>query len=220
MFIDVYSISLHKKEDMEYTFNNVKVESVKDGWFKSSVFNVFIGSNSFKHTELNSLNQDNIIRPSKKGRGSCVLVNGKCIKEWISKSYRLSLFEKKFFIHELFVQGLVSDSDISLRKIDESEFFFELKSFMESSGINFTIERQYPIEPYCVDILINKSIVVEIDENRHIGYDKIDEINRTNFLIGKGYKIIRIDNKVNIGKFIGIVYKCIMDNNFELYKTY
>ena len=87
-------------------------------------------------------------------------------------------------------------------------------------GKNFTIERQYPIEPYCVDILINKSIVVEIDENRHIGYDKIDEINRTNFLIGKGYKIIRIDNKVNIGKFIGIVYKCIMDNNFELYKTY
>ena len=71
-----------------------------------------------------------------------------------------------------------------------------------------------------VDILINKSIIVEIDENRHIGYDKIDEINRTNFLIGKGYKIIRIDNKVNIGKFIGIVYKCIMDNNFELYKTY
>lgn len=82
---------------------------------------------------------------------------------------------------------------------------------MESSGINFTIERQYPIEPYCVDILINESIIVEIDENRH---------NRTNFLIGKGYKVIRIDNKVNIGKFIGIVYKCIMDNNFELYKTY
>lgn len=51
---------------MEYIFNNVKVESVRDGWFKSSVFNVFIGSNSFKHTELNSLNQDNIIRPSKK----------------------------------------------------------------------------------------------------------------------------------------------------------
>lgn len=119
------------------------------------------------------------------------------------------MFEKKFF-----VQGLVSDSDISLRKIDESELF------MESSGINFTIERQYPIEPYCVDILINKSIIVEIDENRHIGYDTIDEINRTNFLIGKGYKVIRIDNKVNIGKFIGIVYKCIMDNNFELYKTY
>lgn len=66
---------------------------------------------------------------------------------------------------------------------------------MGSSGINFTIERQYPIEPYCVDILIN--------ENRHIGYDTIDEINRTNFLIGKGYKVIRIDNKVNIG----IVYK-------------
>ena len=103
MFICVYSISLHKKEDMEYIFNNVKVESVRDGWFKSSVFNVFIGSNSFKHTELNSLNQDNIIRPSKKGRGSCVLVNGECIKEWISKSYRLSLFEKNFFIHELFV---------------------------------------------------------------------------------------------------------------------
>lgn len=130
-------------------------------------FNVFIGSNSFKHTELNSLNQDNIIRPSKKGRGSCVLVNGECIKEWLSKSYRLSLFEKKFFIHELFVQGLVSDSDISLRKIDESEFFFELKSsgiiwnYLESSGINFTIERQYPIEPYCVDILINESIIVK-----------------------------------------------------------
>lgn len=34
---------------MEYTFNNVKVESVKDGWFKSSVFNVFIGSNSFRY---------------------------------------------------------------------------------------------------------------------------------------------------------------------------
>ena len=62
--------------------------------------------------------------------------------------------------------------------------------------------------------------IVEIDENRHIGYDTIDEINRTNFLIGKGYKVIRIDNKVNIGKFIGIVYKCIMNNNFELYKTY
>lgn len=104
---------------MEYLFNNVKVESVRDGWFKSSVFNVFIGGNSFKHAELNRLNQDNIIRPDKKGRGSCVLVNGECIKEWISKSYRLSLF-----------------------------------------------------------------------------------------------------NKVNIGKFIGIVYKCIMNNNFELYKTY
>lgn len=68
----------------------------------------------------------------KKGRGSCVLVNGECIKEWISESYRLSLFGKKFFIHGLFVRGLVSDSDISLGKTDESEFFFELKS----SGIN------------------------------------------------------------------------------------
>lgn len=74
--------------------------------------------------------------------------------------------------------------------------------------------------PLGVSSSLNKSIIVEIDENRHIGYDTIDEINRTNFLIGKGYKVIRIDNKVNIGKFIGIVYKCIMDNNFELYKTY
>lgn len=40
----MYIPYLHKKGDMEYTFNNVKVESVKDGWFKSSVFNVFIGS--------------------------------------------------------------------------------------------------------------------------------------------------------------------------------
>ena len=74
-------------------------------------------------------------------------------------------------------------------------------------GLKF--RRQYPVENYIVDFVCNeKKLIIEVDGGQHndkkqVEYDK----KRTEFLEGKGYRVLRFWN-------------CDIDNNIEgVYQT-
>lgn len=69
------------------------------------------------------------------------------------------------------------------------------------NGVKFV--RQYPIGPYIVDFACRKkSIVIELDGGQHNEIqNKINDDKRTEYLISKGYKVLRfwnseIDNNI------------------------
>lgn len=74
----------------------------------------------------------------------------------------------------------------------------------------FKFLRQYPIEPYIVDFICReKKIIIEIDGGQHNQPDDIEyDIERTNFLNSRGYKVIRFWNN-DIDNNIDGVYKIL-----------
>ena len=59
----------------------------------------------------------------------------------------------------------------------------------------------YPIGDYNVDIaLINEQIVIEYDGKGHFEWikDEIKELNRENYIVNKGFKLIRIESRSDI----------------------
>ena len=70
--------------------------------------------------------------------------------------------------------------------------------------------RQFVIGSYIVDFLCReKNIVIEIDGGQHNEVDDIEyDSNRTDFLIRKGYKVIRFWNNEIDGNIQG-VYECL-----------
>lgn len=74
----------------------------------------------------------------------------------------------------------------------------------------FKFLRQYPIEPYIVDFICReKKIIIEIDGGQHNQPDDIEyDLERTNFLNSRGYKVIRFWNN-DIDNNIDGVYKIL-----------
>ena len=85
----------------------------------------------------------------------------------------------------------------------------------------YKFKRQVPIGDYIVDFLCpSNKLIIELDGGQHNELENINaDIERTNFLIGHGYKVIRFwnnDIRNNIGHMTKII-KAIISNN--IYKS-
>jgi len=160
--------------------------------------------------ELLKISESNIYRKTNKGRYSCSYINADGLVEWINHSLRFTPREKAKYIKELIELKLVSENTQSATTTKELTFFSLLTDILNQIGIT-DIKRQYNIDDYLVDCIINNSLVIEFNENNHIGYDKEEEEKRYNIIKQKGYEIISVlDDKKNLGVYIGNILKKII----------
>ena len=78
---------------------------------------------------------------------------------------------------------------------------------------NFKFSRQEPIGPYIADFVCRaKKLIVEIDGVTHETAEELaDDVARTEFLVGQGYRVIRFRNEDIFGD-LGPVLDEIMRN--------
>ena len=95
---------------------------------------------------------------------------------------------------------------------DEVEFYHALRTVLKQIGL--TVESQYKVDKYYVDIYIPElNLAIEFDEDLHKGYDNNAECEREYVIFDvMGVDMLRLngndDALMNIGKVVG----CIMDN--------
>ena len=90
--------------------------------------------------------------------------------------------------------GLERDEARRLRR-EQSDAEYALWTQLRARkfrGLKF--RRQHPIGPYIVDFCcIDKQLIIELDGSQHLDSIEYDE-QRTNFLAGQGFRVIRFWN--------------------------
>lgn len=201
---------------MEYNLNGFKVLEEEPGWFYRQILTLYMDSHmgNFPSNEMNKISPCNVKKIGTRGRGAKTLINGDGIAEWICRSIRFSIHEKIKFINELKTQKLISHDFNIVCSTSESDFFTSLSFLLEEIYPNYSIKRQQCIdESIIVDCVLNDSIVIEFDEKMHVSYDYEAERIREEFIMNKGYSIVRIDDKCNIGKALGIILKTLKNED-------
>ena len=123
----------------------------------------------------------------------------------ISKSQNKSEKEK----HEI-LKSLGLSKKIILNSRDEINFSYSLKEAL--APFNLEVKIKFKVDKYIVDFYISsKNLVIEYDENNHIGYSKEQEKQREKIIKDKlKCKILRLSNLNSDCLNIGLVFKEIL----------
>ena len=198
---------------MDITINGklCRVETIEHDskiWFPyRRVLLFYLNFNVPENKELEKVSSENILKNGLRGRNAKTYINAYGICDWICNSFRFTQYEKEKMINELKEQGLVGDDFIVSYTRPELDFFSNLCYLFDNMGLNVDIKRQEYIDGYIVDGLLDNHIVVEYDENEHKGYDEDKEKERETRISYSGYELVRVSDKMPLGKSLGIVLK-------------
>jgi len=163
-------------------------------------------SSSSRGNLLKRVSACNIYRESDRGRNSGSYINTNGVSEIMAFSFIMTHYDKKRIIEELQFKLNEKINIVAFSTTFESNFMGYLQEFFSGFGA-YTLKSQIGIGHYIVDALIDDSIIVEYDENNHNSYDKQKEKERSDYLIGSGYSIIRVSDRDSVHFSIGKILK-------------
>lgn len=87
------------------------------------------------------------------------------------------------------------------RNATEAEKF--LWRYLRNNGTGVKFRRQHPVPPYIIDFFCHEcSLIVELDGGQH---NAGKDAERTAFLEGKGYRVLRFWNNDVLGNIEGVI---------------
>lgn len=203
---------------MDYVLNGFRVypDDFGDGvvWFEWRTAFFCYNSDScgrFDRNELHKLSPCNIRHNGFRGRLSKTYVNGLGIYEWLCRSLRYTGEERIRFISELKDLGLIPSDSVVFVSRKELDFFGSLSCFLRIVCPSVELRRQVPMcDKYVVDGFFD-GLVIEYDENMHYSYDSEKERVRELEIVSSGYPVVRVNDKMDIGEAIGVIWRHYID---------
>lgn len=122
------------------------------------------------------------------------------IKNKTSLIIQYWLLNNKLDLYNLLNSKSCYDDKIFVKKY-EKELGFLLNQIF---GKNHVIESQYRVDNYKIDFVIDDKIAVECDEDAHVYYDQHKEKIREQYIINRGFILLRYNTKRNnMLEFVG-----------------